>query len=349
MVHSQCLTALPAGRWALEVFSQQALGSFMQMPTSKTSAFEGLYSPTFDAKLCRYRMTLLERAQLVLHFETNIPAGFVVSIWGPEEAEATAAAAMVVPGVIVGGEPCKSGDVDPVSSCNTPLYRWHAETLFTAPAVNVEGLTKEQAYIVDVRLQNDTCPFEVQPNGDIPEDLHWRLVVYSDKEADWAKDSTRDVFFQTTLSSWNGDDKNRTERARAVLQRREDESAAHDNNKHVDYGDFRSHVTKTLPDDDASEAISLKLGVRHIPKAEGVNLRVLVSGDCDSRKNGIERHVESFRVKQESQLSVREQHHDYRRDLGEKNNACFSTWRNGGNEKLMATMEKRKTLFATVG
>ena len=50
--------------------------------------------------------------------------------------------------------------------------------------------------VLEVKLANERCAFDVRPNGDVPNDIHWKFSCYtSDPNAtEWSEDTARGVF-----------------------------------------------------------------------------------------------------------------------------------------------------------
>jgi len=224
--------------------------------------------------------------------------------------------------------------------------------LLTAPAIHVEGLTKDQAYTLDVRLLNSTCPFEVQPNGDIPDKLNWKLDIYSDKEAEWSKDAARDVFYQATLNAWNGEDKSRADKARAVLQRREEEftfqNLRHDADPLRNYTQTLPEVTKAVPDLEGGEPFVLQPAVRQMTHHGLVAIQTVVtSREASSRKAQVTHSLEQWQACRESQTVLRAESHNTCRSVSQHNINTFLHWRDSVEAKVSRGISKRSAHFTT--
>jgi hypothetical protein len=90
----------------------------------------------------------------------------------------------------------------------TEMHRWDAYTLLTVPAVAVPATADSKYYVMEVTLENAQCAFDVQPNGNIPSALNWKMACYSDVAATtWTMDQAREKYYESTLATWNGEDK----------------------------------------------------------------------------------------------------------------------------------------------
>ena len=55
--------------------------------------------------------------------------------------------------------------------------------MLTVPAMCFEPTEASKYLVLEVKLDNPRCAFDVQPNGDIPSDMRWKLTAYASDPA----------------------------------------------------------------------------------------------------------------------------------------------------------------------
>ena len=190
MAYSKALSPLSAGRWRLSALADVPFASFEEMPTETPATFEGSYSPNYSHLVCRLRVAVSARALLAFHFETDLPSGLTVTLTDPEDGWETKQA-----------EYLRGGHQGHLRG--EELRRWDAYAALTVPALAVDS--PAGGYLVlEVKLANERCAFDVRPNGDVPNDIHWKFSCYtSDPNAtEWSEDTAREAYFETTRAGW---------------------------------------------------------------------------------------------------------------------------------------------------
>ena len=208
MAYSKALSPLSAGRWRLSALADVPFASFEEMPTETPATFEGSYSPNYSHLVCRLRVAVSARALLAFHFETDLPSGLTVTLTDPEEGWETKQA-----------EYLRGGHQGHLRG--EELRRWDAYAALTVPALAVDS--PSGGYLVlEVKLANARCAFDVRPNGDVPNDIHWKFSCYtSDPNAtEWSEDTAREAYFETTRAGWNAAGADREKMAEEALARR---------------------------------------------------------------------------------------------------------------------------------
>ena len=208
MAYSKALSPLSAGRWRLSALADVPFASFEEMPTETPATFEGSYSPNYSHLVCRLRVAVSARALLAFHFETDLPSGLTVTLTDPEDGWETKQA-----------EYLRGGHQGHLRG--EELRRWDAYAALTVPALAVDS--PAGGYLVlEVKLANERCAFDVRPNGDVPNDIHWKFSCYtSDPNAtEWSEDTAREAYFETTRAGWNAAGADREKMAEEALARR---------------------------------------------------------------------------------------------------------------------------------
>ena len=208
MAYSKALSPLSAGRWRLSALADVPFASFEETPAETPATFEGSYSPNYSHLVCRLRVAVSARALLAFHFETDLPSGLTVTLTDPEEGWETKQA-----------EYLRGGHQGHLRG--EELRRWDAYAALTVPALAVDS--PSGGYLVlEVKLANARCAFDVRPNGDVPNDIHWKFSCYtSDPNAtEWSEDTAREAYFETTRAGWNAAGADREKMAEEALARR---------------------------------------------------------------------------------------------------------------------------------
>ena len=207
MAYSKALSDVPAGRWRLSALADVPLVDWAEMPTSDPATFAGTYAPNYAHLICRFRLAITERSLLAFHFDSDVPAGLKVTMTDPEEGWETKQA-----------EYLRGGHKGHLHG--TEVHRWNAYTVLTVPALAFEPMENGLGYVVvEVKLDNARCGFDVQPNGDIPAPLTWKLTCYSSAPdaTTWTEDTARADYLESTVEAWNSEDAERQARAEAAL------------------------------------------------------------------------------------------------------------------------------------
>ena len=202
MAYSKALTPVPSGPWRLSALCDVPLASFDDQPIGDPTRFDGEYRPNYSHLVCRVRVAIKARVVLALHFESDLPAGFRVTLTDPEDGWEDKQAEY-----LRGGHKGHLRGVE--------LHAWAAYTMLTVPAMAFEPTENGKYLVLEVKLDNPRCAFDVQPNGDIPSDMRWKLTSYASdpKAAEWTVDTARENYFDQTLSQWNAADGARKSKA----------------------------------------------------------------------------------------------------------------------------------------
>ena len=101
------------------------------------------------------------------------------------------------------------------------LRRWDAYAALTVPALAV-GAPARGYLVLEVKLANERCAFDVQPNGDVPNDLNWKFACYSSDPTgtEWSEDTAREAYYETTRAGWAAAGADREKMAEEALARR---------------------------------------------------------------------------------------------------------------------------------
>ena len=185
MAYSKALTPVPSGPWRLSALCDVPLASFDDQPIGDPARFDGEYRPNYSHLVCRVRVAIKARVVLALHFESDLPAGFRVTLTDPEDGWEDKQAEY-----LRGGHKGHLRGVE--------LHAWNAYTMLTVPAMAFEPTENGKYLVLEVKLDNPRCAFDVQPNGDIPSDMRWKLTSYASdpKAAEWTVDTARENYFR---------------------------------------------------------------------------------------------------------------------------------------------------------
>jgi adenylate kinase family enzyme len=85
MAYSKSLTPVPSGPWRLSALCDSPLASFDDQPVGEPTRFDGEYRPNYSHLVARVRLAIKNRSLLSIHFESDLPAGFTVTLTDPED------------------------------------------------------------------------------------------------------------------------------------------------------------------------------------------------------------------------------------------------------------------------
>jgi hypothetical protein len=231
------------GPWRLSALCDSPLASFDDQPVGEPTRFDGEYRPNYSHLVARVRLAIKNRSLLSIHFESDLPAGFTVTLTDPEDGWEEMQAEYLRgghKGHLRGTElhrwvstrtqptpkyPITIPNYHPITTqllTNYPsLHRWDAYTMLTVPAMCFEPTEASKYLVLEVKLDNPRCAFDVQPNGDIPSDMRWKLTAYASDPAavEWTVDTARENYFDQTLSSWNADASRKSKATEAYAKR----------------------------------------------------------------------------------------------------------------------------------
>jgi hypothetical protein len=195
------------------------------------------------------------RVVLALHFESDLPAGFRVTLTDPEDGWEDKQAEY-----LRGGHKGHLRGVE--------LHAWNAYTMLTVPAMAFEPTENGKYLVLEVKLDNPRCAFDVQPNGDIPSDMRWKLTSYASdpKAAEWTVDTARENYFDQTLSQWNAADGARKSKAEEAYAKRVAELRAREYAQGAENAPPRTPAYRELSGDIATHA-----GAKPLEPAEPKN------------------------------------------------------------------------------
>ena len=334
MAYSKALTPISAGNWRVSALADVPFTEFTEMPTADPARFSGTYSPNYSHLVCRFRVSVKERALFALHFESDLPAGFTVTLTDPEEGWEEKA-----------NEEIRGGHKGHLFG--TEMHRWDAYTLLTVPAVAVPATPDSKYYVMEVRLVNPRCSFEIHPNGNIPATLNWKMSCYSSvKETAWTMDQAREKYYETTLGAWNGEDKERPSRAEAALAKREEERK----------GENRPPVLKEvkgLEDPIVLEpekrrvvrkgplAAAAREAAEAMPVPRSPEPVVITQSLYDEREAALQAAIDESKARLTAYVAAREAKHEAREEKNKAKVAEFVEWRMSASQKLAATKAKR--------
>ena len=255
MAYSKALTPVPSGPWRLSALCDVPLASFDDQPIGDPARFDGEYRPNYSHLVCRVRVAIKARVVLALHFESDLPAGFRVTLTDPEDGWEDKQAEY-----LRGGHKGHLRGVE--------LHAWNAYTMLTVPAMAFEPTENGKYLVLEVKLDNPRCAFDVQPNGDIPSDMRWKLTSYASdpKAAEWTVDTARENYFDQTLSQWNAADGARKSKAEEAYAKRVAELRAREYAQGLENAPPRTPAYRELSGDIATHA-----GAKPLEPAEPKN------------------------------------------------------------------------------
>ena len=356
MAYSKALTPLPTGRWRLSALASTPLADFSEMPTADPARFDGEYKPNYGHLVCRFRVSVKDRALLALHFESDLPAGFKVTLTDPDE----------------GWEDKQAEDIRGGHKGHlygTEMHRWDAYTLLTVPALAVPATEESKYYVLEVTLDNPRCAFDIHPNGNIPSKLKWKMSCYSDVASTaWTMDQAREKYYESTLAAWNGEDKDRPARAEAALAAREEllKAAAGGGSGSDDENAPPPTPPPVLKEvKGAEEPITLepekKRVVRKGPMAAAARAAaaaklvpidpepVVVSPSLYAeREAALQASIEESKARLTSYVAAREAKHEAREEKNKAKAVEFSQWRMSASQKLAQVTGKRAAYLESI-
>jgi hypothetical protein len=358
MAYSKSLTPVPSGPWRLSALCDSPLASFDDQPVGEPTRFDGEYRPNYSHLVARVRLAIKNRSLLSIHFESDLPAGFTVTLTDPEDGWEEMQA-----------EYLRGGHKGHLRG--TELHRWDAYTMLTVPAMCFEPTEASKYLVLEVKLDNPRCAFDVQPNGDIPSDMRWKLTAYASDPAavEWTVDTARENYFDQTLSSWNADASRKSKATEAYAKRvaelRAREYSGGENAPPTPAyrelsGDIATHAgAKALPlpegteapADDAEEAdpgppvIELDpLAHRHVRRGTGER-KVISMSVYEEREAHLRSQIEASKAKLAAFVEARERGKESRPERVTAKKAEFRSWRQGASQRLNETARSKRAAY----
>ena len=358
MAYSKSLTPVPSGPWRLSALCDSPLASFDDQPVGEPTRFDGEYRPNYSHLVARVRLAIKNRSLLSIHFESDLPAGFTVTLTDPEDGWEEMQA-----------EYLRGGHKGHLRG--TELHRWDAYTMLTVPAMCFEPTEASKYLVLEVKLDNPRCAFDVQPNGDIPSDMRWKLTAYASDPAacEWTVDTARENYFDQTLSSWNADASRKSKATEAYAKRvaelRAREYSGGENAPPTPAyrelsGDIAAHAgAKALPPpegteppaDDAEEAdpgppvIELDpLAHRHVRRGTGER-KVISMSVYEEREAHLRSQIEASKAKLAAFVEARERGKESRPERVTAKKAEFRSWRQGASQRLNETARSKRAAY----
>ena len=215
--------AAKTGSWRLAFASSQELPLFEPVPNTEDYRFEGAYVPNKKVFISRHAVRVKSRCQLALHYETNLPCRYELSVREPDST---------------------LGELDEAPGPNEPVHYVFdgCTSPFLRASLNLDGPTSdesaERVYIVQAKLQPHLNSFAIHPNGNLLDDVYsaeegglsWKLACYVTDAAEVAEDDARDAWHRRLLDKWNeegaGGAAERPKKAEGVMGRVEGIAAA---------------------------------------------------------------------------------------------------------------------------
>lgn len=344
MAYSKALSPLTAGRWRLSALADVPFASFEEMPTETPATFEGSYSPNYSHLVCRLRVAVAARALLAFHFESDLPSGFTVTLTDPEEGWETKQAEYLRGG----HQGHLHGEV---------LRRWDAYAALTVPALAVEPPAR--GYLVlEVKLANERCAFDVQPNGDVPNDLNWKFACYSSDPTatEWSEDTAREAYYETTRAGWNAAGADREKMAEEALARRAELLAM---------GADAPPVLKEVVDPGAEgeEPKQLALEPRRTVRRGGVLVSaaraaaaarpvpsrvdgvVVSDATYAEREEALARSIEESKARLQAFVAARDAQREARAESKTARASSFAEWRASKRSELSESFRAKRTAY----
>lgn len=358
MAYSKSLTPVPSGPWRLSALCDSPLASFDDQPVGEPTRFDGEYRPNYSHLVARVRLAIKNRSLLSIHFESDLPAGFTVTLTDPEDGWEEMQA-----------EYLRGGHKGHLRG--TELHRWDAYTMLTVPAMCFEPTEASKYLVLEVKLDNPRCAFDVQPNGDIPSDMRWKLTAYASDPAavEWTVDTARENYFDQTLSSWNADASRKSKATEAYAKRvaelRAREYSGGENAPPTPAyrelsGDIAAHAgAKALPlpegteppAADAEEAdpgppvIELDpLAHRHVRRGTGER-KVISMSVYEEREAHLRSQIEASKAKLAAFVEARERGKESRPERVTAKKAEFRSWRQGASQRLNETARSKRAAY----
>jgi len=393
MAYSKSLTPVPSGPWRLSALCDSPLASFDDQPVGEPTRFDGEYRPNYSHLVARVRLAIKNRSLLSIHFESDLPAGFTVTLTDPEDGWEEMQAEYLRGGhkghlrgtelhrwVLTREQPTPNYPITkpnyhPITNqllTNHPsLHRWDAYTMLTVPAMCFEPTEASKYLVLEVKLDNPRCAFDVQPNGNIPSDMRWKLTAYASDPAacEWTVDTARENYFDQTLSSWNADASRKSKAAEAYAKRvaelRAREYSGGENAQPTPAyrelsGDIATHAgAKALPPpegteppaDDAEEAdpgppvIELDpLAHRHVRRGTGER-KVISMSVYEEREAHLRSQIEASKAKLAAFVEARERGKESRPERVTAKKAEFRSWRQGASQRLNETARSKRAAY----
>lgn len=243
--------------------------------------------------------------------------------------------------------------------------------MLTVPAMCFEPTEASKYLVLEVKLDNPRCAFDVHPNGDIPSDMRWKLTAYASDPAavEWTVDTARENYFDQTLSSWNADASRKSKATEAYAKRvaelRAREYSGGENAPPTPAyrelsGDIATHAgAKALPlpegteppAADAEEAdpgppvIELDpLAHRHVRRGTGER-KVISMSVYEEREAHLRSQIEASKAKLAAFVEARERGKESRPERVTAKKAEFRSWRQGASQRLNETARSKRAAY----
>ena len=205
------LEALPESSWKFISYSNDKDFELQDSFSDNIEVLSDSYAANINFLVCRYVLKLSEWTQIAFLAEVlgegesveDVKAGMTVSIIKKKKSSDEKEEAM----------PQQYIDYDIIKS-------WDVMSLLTVPAFNFEDIGDDGTYMIQVMLNPEKCSFDLQANGESSVPLQWKLHISStSKSFSIVKDDSREVYFQSVMSTWNNADGGDTsKRAAAALK-----------------------------------------------------------------------------------------------------------------------------------
>jgi hypothetical protein len=359
MAYSKSLTPVPSGPWRLSALCDSPLASFDDQPVGEPTRFDGEYRPNYSHLVARVRLAIKNRSLLSIHFESDLPAGFTVTLTDPEDGWEEMQA-----------EYLRGGHKGHLRG--TELHRWDAyprcsrcsrDVLRTHGGEQVPG-AGGQAGQPAVRVRRATQRGYPERHA-----LEAHGVRLGSRRVEWTVDTARENYFDQTLSSWNADASRKSKATEAYAKRvaelRAREYSGGENAPPTPAyrelsGDIATHAgAKALPlpegteppADDAEEAdpgppvIELDpLAHRHVRRGTGER-KVISMSVYEEREAHLRSQIEASKAKLAAFVEARERGKESRPERVTAKKAEFRSWRQGASQRLNETARSKRAAY----
>ena len=279
----------------------------------KEESYNGLYKPNKDGLICSHLLHVQKKVVMSLHLETSEAAAFQVSLLEVEDGKIF-----------------------------TMKQSWHGAGVWTCTSLILEPPPENKQYIMQVELDGALCDFTVAPNGDIPNDLEWKLAIHhSDPDFFIEADETRDNTFKKTLAAWNengsGGATGRPAKASEVMQAYQKKEAEGEPDR------------RAVPGEETEFALNPEKHLKVVAAMtmDPANRLVLTNEDYNQGLKQVEKSVEEFQKWKETREKNFEEADSNREVVGGRKNADLASWREEMLTKRQATQSRRQAYLAS--